>query len=58
MLAAALGGAAPQPLAAALSPARFAVDGSLRPPARLAEREHSRALLAVMPWARPEGGFG
>jgi gamma-glutamylputrescine oxidase len=47
MLAERLGGR-PRPLADALAPARFAVDGVLRPPARLQEREESRRLVALL----------
>ncbi|HEY2868271.1 MAG TPA: FAD-dependent oxidoreductase [Gaiellales bacterium] len=39
----------PAPLASALSPARFAVDGRLRPAARLRERVESRRLRPILP---------
>jgi len=39
----------PAPLAAALSPDRFAVDGRLRPAAELRERVESRRLRPVLP---------
>jgi len=39
----------PAPLAAALSPGRFAVDGRLRPAAQLREQVESRRVRPVLP---------
>jgi glycine/D-amino acid oxidase-like deaminating enzyme len=39
----------PAPLAAVLAPDRFAVDGRIRPPARLREQVESRRLRPVLP---------
>ena len=39
----------PVPLADALSPARFAVDGRLRPAAELREQAESRRLRPILP---------
>jgi gamma-glutamylputrescine oxidase len=55
MLAAGLAGRR-HPLADALAPARFAVDGVLGPPTRLREREESRRLRAVLAARQPETG--